>query len=194
MANSPSTAASSDQQAGATAVGGTTSKKGFGKLPLSLLLLLVALVVIGALIALLSDRDGKSTNGGTVISSGIDLVGKDAPTGGAVHKFDNQAAVGDQARIVQLAGEKAKGDNGQIVNDDERFFVGSDAHQILVVVGNGTELPQALPPGHRISFKGTVKPYNGDPKSIGIDPALSDKVKAEGSYIEVDPATVQVQA
>ncbi|GAC1528285.1 MAG: hypothetical protein NVS3B12_00030 [Acidimicrobiales bacterium] len=191
---SPSTAASSERQAGATALGATPKRKGLGRLPLLLLVLLLALVMIGVLVALLSDRDGKATNGGTVISSGTDLVGKDAPTGSAVHRFDSQAAVGNQARVVQLAGEKAKGDNGQIVNDDERFFVGSSAHQILVVVGNGTELPQALPPGHRISFNGTVKPYNGDPKSIGIDPAVSNKVKAEGSYIEVDPATVQVQS
>ncbi|GAC1605288.1 MAG: hypothetical protein NVS3B21_34830 [Acidimicrobiales bacterium] len=191
---SPSTTASSQRQAGATAVGGTPKKKRFGRFPLLIGLLLLTFIVIGLLVALLSDRDGKTTNGGTVIASGTDLVGKNAPTGGALHHFDSQAAVGNQARIVELAGEKAKGDNGQIVNDDERFFVGSDAHQILVVVGNGAELPQALPPGHRISFKGTVKPYNGDPKSIGIDPAISDKVKSIGSYIEVDPATVQVQA
>lgn len=125
--------------------------------------------------------------------NGIDLVGNDAPSGAQLAPHANQQVTGNQAHIVRDAGPPQKIGNGPTTNDDERFFVGSDAHQILAVVGTGAELPQALPPGHRITFTGTLKAYNGDPNSIGLDPH-SSKVAAEGYYIDIDPASVHVQS
>lgn len=186
----PTTAPS--RQVGATAVS-PRHPKGVRWL-LWLLLLLLLLAIAAIILGILLSRKS-SGNGGTVKVANTDLVGTNAPSSrDQLNQYQGQAVTGDQARINKLAGELQPGDNGQTVNDDERFFVGSDAHEVLAVIGTGAELANALPPGHRISFNGTLTAYNGDPKSIGIDPKYSDEVAREGYYIAVDPASVQVQA
>ncbi len=160
-----------------------------------LLLLLLALIIAGIILGLVLSHKS-TTNGGTVKVANTDLVGSEAPsTKGQLDQYGGQPVTGNQAHITRLAGTPAPGDNGQVVDDDERIFVGSDAHEVLVLIGDGsTELPQAIPPGHRISFNGTLKPYNGDPASIGLDPKYSSQVAKAGYYIQADPASVRLQA
>ena len=99
------------------------------------------------------------------------------------------------ADLAALAGSPVIAENVPVleVTANEGFWVGDDARgRIWVQLSVGTESPQQVLAGQRVSFSGAIEAHDVTfPEQVGVDDAEGAAVLAQqGAHVTADPATV----